>query len=41
MLTILRQGWTQSQLAIQANSSNGMIGNIEAGKAKPTHAKQS
>ena len=30
------KGWTQSQLAIQANSSNGMIGNIEAGKAKPS-----
>lgn len=27
---------SQSQLAIQANSSNGMIGNIESGKAKPS-----
>lgn len=26
----------QSELAIQANSSNGMIGNIESGKAKPS-----
>lgn len=30
------KGWTQSQLAIQANSSNGMIGNIESGKSKPS-----
>ena len=27
---------SQSELAIQANSSNGMIGNIESGKAKPS-----
>mgnify|MGYP002870111772 CR=1 FL=1 len=26
----------QSELAIQANSSNGMIGNIESGKAHPS-----
>ncbi|MBO4438923.1 MAG: helix-turn-helix transcriptional regulator [Spirochaetaceae bacterium] len=26
----------QSELAIQANSSNGMIGNIESGRAKPS-----
>jgi len=31
-----QRGWSQSQLAIQANSSNGMIGNIESGKAKPS-----
>ncbi len=30
------RGWNQSQLAVQANSSNGMIGNIEAGKARPS-----
>ena len=30
------RGWSQSQLAIQANSSNGMIGNIESGRAKPS-----
>ena len=29
-------GFSQSELAIQANSSNGMIGNIESGKAKPS-----
>ena len=29
-------GYSQSELAIQANSSNGMIGNIESGKAKPS-----
>lgn len=28
--------YSQSELAIQANSSNGMIGNIESGKAKPS-----
>ncbi len=28
--------YSQSDLAIQANSSNGMIGNIESGKAKPS-----
>lgn len=27
---------SQSQLAILSNCSNGMIGNIEAGKAKPS-----
>lgn len=27
---------SQSELAIQANSSNGMIGNIESGYAKPS-----
>ncbi len=31
-----KKGWNQSELAIQANSSNGMIGNIESGKAKPS-----
>ena len=31
-----RMGFSQSELAIQANSSNGMIGNIESGKAKPS-----
>lgn len=30
------KGWSQSQLAIQANSSNGQIGNIEAGKSQPS-----
>ena len=30
------KGWNQSQLAIQADSSNGMIGNIESGIAKPS-----
>ena len=28
--------YSQSELAIQANSSNCMIGNIESGKAKPS-----
>lgn len=31
-----QKGFSQSELAIQANSSNGMIGNIESGKAKPS-----
>lgn len=31
-----KKTFSQSELAIQANSSNGMIGNIEAGKAKPS-----
>ena len=31
-----QRGLSQSELAIQANSSNGMIGNIESGKAKPS-----
>lgn len=31
-----QRGFSQSELAIQANSSNGMIGNIESGKAKPS-----
>lgn len=31
-----QKGLSQSELAIQANSSNGMIGNIESGKAKPS-----
>lgn len=31
-----KKGFSQSELAIQANSSNGMIGNIESGKAKPS-----
>lgn len=31
-----QKGWSQSELAIQADSSNGMIGNIESGKAKPS-----
>lgn len=30
------RGWSQSQLAIQADSSNGQIGNIESGKAFPS-----
>ena len=30
------KGWTQAQLAIQADSSNGMIGNIESGHSKPS-----
>lgn len=31
-----QKGLSQSELAIQANSSNGMIGNIESGKARPS-----
>lgn len=31
-----QKGFSQSELAIQANSSNGMIGNIESGKARPS-----
>ena len=31
-----QKGFSQSELAIQANSSNGMIGNIESGKAYPS-----
>ena len=31
-----KMGYSQSELAIQANSSNGMIGNFESGKAKPS-----
>ncbi|MCQ2593119.1 MAG: helix-turn-helix transcriptional regulator [Treponema sp.] len=31
-----QKGWSQAELAIQANSSNGQIGNIEAGKALPS-----
>lgn len=31
-----QKGWSQAELAIQANSSNGQIGNIEAGKAFPS-----
>lgn len=30
------KGWSQSQLAVQADSSNGQIGNIESGKAFPS-----
>lgn len=30
------KNWSQSELAIQANSSNGQIGNIEAGKSQPS-----
>ncbi|MBQ6781195.1 MAG: helix-turn-helix transcriptional regulator [Treponema sp.] len=30
------RGLNQSELAIQADSSNGMIGNIESGKAFPS-----
>lgn len=30
------RGLNQSELAIQADSSNGMIGNIESGKAYPS-----
>lgn len=30
------KGWSQTSLAIQANSSIGMIGNIEAGIANPS-----
>lgn len=31
-----QKGWSQSELAIQADSSNGQIGNVEAGKAFPS-----
>lgn len=31
-----QRNMNQSELAIQANSSNGMIGNIESGRAKPS-----
>lgn len=31
-----QKGWSQSELAIQADSSNGQIGNVEAGKASPS-----
>jgi transcriptional regulator with XRE-family HTH domain len=31
-----QNGFSQSELAILADSSNGMIGNIESGKAKPS-----
>ena len=31
-----QKGWSQAELAIQADSSNGQIGNIEAGKAFPS-----
>lgn len=31
-----QRGLNQSELAIQADSSNGMIGNIESGKACPS-----
>lgn len=31
-----QKGWTQSELAIQADSSNGQIGNVESGKASPS-----
>lgn len=31
-----QKGWSQAELAIQANSSNGQIGNVEAGKASPS-----
>lgn len=30
------KGWSQSELAIQADSSNGQIGNIESGKSFPS-----
>ncbi|MGN0731176.1 MAG: helix-turn-helix domain-containing protein [Treponema sp.] len=29
-------GMSQAELAVQSDSSNGMIGNIESGKAKPS-----
>ena len=31
-----KRGMNQSELAVQAESSNGMIGNIESGKAYPS-----
>ncbi len=31
-----QKGWSQSELAIQADSSNGQIGNVESGKASPS-----
>lgn len=31
-----KNGWSQAQLAVQANSSIGMIGNIEAGRNYPS-----
>lgn len=31
-----QKGWSQAELAIQADSSNGQIGNIESGKASPS-----
>ena len=31
-----QKGWSQAELAIQANSSNGQIGNVEAGKSSPS-----
>ena len=31
-----QRGWSQAELAIQANSSNGQIGNVESGKASPS-----
>lgn len=31
-----KAGFSQTELAIQADCSNGLIGNIEAGKVKPS-----
>ena len=31
-----QRGWSQAELAIQADSSNGQIGNVESGKASPS-----
>lgn len=31
-----QRGWSQSELAIQADSSNGQIGNVESGNAYPS-----
>lgn len=31
-----QKGWSQAELAIQADSSNGQIGNVESGKASPS-----
>lgn len=31
-----QKGWSQSELAIQANISNSQIGNVEAGNASPS-----
>ena len=31
-----QRDWSQAELAIQADSSNGQIGNVESGKASPS-----
>lgn len=31
-----KKNWTQAELAVQANSSIGQIGNIESGNSKPS-----